>query len=503
MWAETITASGKRFADRTALVAEERWPISFALLDRLTDEVAVGLARRGVSRGEVAALLVPSSVDYIVLYGALAKLGAITAGVSSRLPAPERAVLVNEVAGAERAIATAAMAEGLAPDIDVIEVALGDGPGSVCADLRVRYEAPAPLPSDGDRPVAVVFTSGTTGVPKGATFTNQILADIAVVDTGNGWGEGSPITSNTQMAHIGVMGKVPAQFAVGTTLHVIDKWSATAVLEAVSRYRMPAIGGVAPQIALMLRHPDFGQYDFSAVKLVVTGGAPSPPNVIEEARQRFGADWTQRYACTEAGGIGTFTWIDAPMEEMLYTVGRPRPGIKVEVRDPESDLAVPPGTVGEVCFRSPTVMAGYWRNPAATAEALRGGWLHTGDQGWIDDTGCVRLVGRRGEGYHRGGYVVFPVEAEKVLAWHPKVAGVCVVPRPDEVMGAVGVAVVIPADPADPPTLEELRTFGQQHIAAYKLPEHLRLTDAFPMTPMSKIDRKSLEQSQVGETEQR
>ena len=497
MWADVIGASGRQFASRPALVAEEGWSVSFNQLDRLTDEAAVGLARRGVSHGEAVALLVPSSVDYIVLYGALAKLGAITAGVSSRLPAPERTVLVNDVAGADRAIATATMADGMSIDCDVIDVALADGPDSVCADLRVPDEAPPPLPPDGNRPVAVVFTSGTTGVPKGATFTNQILADIAVVDTGNGWGEGGPITSNTQMAHIGVMGKVPAQFAKGTTLHVIDKWSATAVLEAVSRYRMPAVGGVAPQIALMLRHADFDRYDFSSVELIVSGGAPAPPNVIEEARERFGADWTQRYGCTESGGIGTYTWIDAPVEEMLYTVGRPRLGFELEVRDPDNDRPVAAGAVGEVCFRSPTVMAGYWRNPAATAEALRGGWLHTGDQGWIDDTGCLRLVGRRGEGFHRGGYVVFPVEAENVLAWHPKVAGVCVVPRPDDVMGAVGVAVVIPANPADPPTLDELRSFGKQHIATYKLPEHLRLTDTFPMTPMSKIDRGALEAAEV------
>ena len=500
MWAEVIRASGKQFATRPALVAEEGWSIDFALLDRLTDEVAVGLARRGVQPGQMVALLVPSSVDYIVVYGALAKLGAITAGVSGRLPAPERTVLANDVAKADWAIATAAMADGMAIDMNVIEVSLADGPGSVCAGLRLRDESPPPLPPDGDRPVAVVFTSGTTGVPKGAMFTNQILADISIVDAGNGWGEGGPITSNTQMAHIGVMGKVPTQFAKGSTLHVIDKWSATAVLEAIAHHQMPAVGGVAPQIALMLRHPDFDQYDFSSVKLIVTGGAPSPPNVIEEARRRFDADWTQRYACTESGGIGTFTWIDAPMEEMLYTVGRPRPGIEVEVRDPDSHRAVPAGTVGEVCFRSPTVMAGYWRNPEATAKALRDGWLYTGDQGWMDDTGCLRLVGRRGEGFHRGGYVVFPVEAEKVLAWHPKVAEVCVVPRPDEVMGAVGVAVVIPSDPDDPPTLEELRAFGQEHIAHYKLPEHLRLTDAFPMTPMSKIDRTALERSQVGES---
>ena len=175
MWAETIRASGKRFSDRSALVAEEGWRVSFARFDRLTDEVAVGLARQGLGHGEVVALLVPSSVDYIVLYGALAKLGAITAGVSSRLPAPERTVLVNDVAQADRAIATAAMADGMALDIDVIEVTLADGPGSVCADLRVHDEAPPPLPPDGDRPVAVVFTSGTTGVPKGATFTQSDL----------------------------------------------------------------------------------------------------------------------------------------------------------------------------------------------------------------------------------------------------------------------------------------------------------------------------------------
>ena len=143
MWAETIRASGKRFSDRVALVAEEGWTVSFAKFDRLTDEVAVGLAHRGASHGEVVALMVPSSVDYIVLYGALAKLGAITAGVSSRLPAPERTVLVNDVAKADRAIATGAMAEGMSIDIDVIEAPLADGPDSVCGRSPGGQRRPA------------------------------------------------------------------------------------------------------------------------------------------------------------------------------------------------------------------------------------------------------------------------------------------------------------------------------------------------------------------------
>jgi acyl-CoA synthetase (AMP-forming)/AMP-acid ligase II len=176
---------------------------------------------------------------------------------------------------------------------------------------------------------------------------------------------------------------------------------------------------------------------------------------------------------------------------MLYTVGRPRPGVELEVRDAD-DRAVPAGEVGEVCMLSPGNMAGYWRDPEATARTLRGGWLHTGDEGAIDERGCLRLVGRRGDAYSRGGYNVYPKEIEDVLGWHPKVAQVAIVPRPDEVMGSVGVAVVVPANPHQPPALHELREFGAAHLAKFKLPEAIRIVDAMPMTAMLKIDRRGL-----------
>ena len=137
-------------------------------------------------------------------------------------------------------------------------------------------------------------------------------------------------------------------------------------------------------------------------------------------------------------------------------------------------------------------MREYWRNPEATRRTLRDGWVHTNDQGMIDERGCLRLLGRRGDSYSRGGYVIFPKEAEHVLSWHPKVAQVTVVPRPDPIMGSIGVAVVVPRDPADPPLLDELRTFGAEHIAKFKLPEALRVVDALPMTAMLKIDKRAL-----------
>ncbi|TML12534.1 MAG: long-chain fatty acid--CoA ligase, partial [Actinobacteria bacterium] len=233
------------------------------------------------------------------------------------------------------------------------------------------------------------------------------------------------------------------------------------------------------------------RHDFSHTRLIVSGGAAASGALIREARQRFDADWTQRYALTETGGLGCFTWTDASEEEMLFTVGRPRPGIELQICD-RNRRPLPDGEIGEVCLRSPANMRDYWRNPAATRTALRDGWVHTNDQGVIDERGCLRLLGRAGDSYSRGGSVIYPKEAEHVLAWHPKVAQVTVVPRPDDVMGAIGVAVVVPRDPADPPHLDDLRSFGAQHIAKFKLPDALRVVAALPMTAMLKIDKRAL-----------
>jgi acyl-CoA synthetase (AMP-forming)/AMP-acid ligase II len=227
------------------------------------------------------------------------------------------------------------------------------------------------------------------------------------------------------------------------------------------------------------------------VKTIIVGAAPSPPALVHEARERFGAAYSIRYSSTECGGVGTGTAFDAPDAEALYTVGRPRPPVELSIRDADG-RPVADGEVGEVCLRSPCVMAGYWNDPEATATALRDGWLHSGDLGHLDDAGCLRLVGRAKEMFIRGGYNVYPLEVEAVLSEHPAVAEVAVVPRPDEVMGEIGVAVVVPRDPAAPPTVDELRTFAQDRLSHHKLPEHVRVVDALPLTPMQKLDRRTL-----------
>jgi acyl-CoA synthetase (AMP-forming)/AMP-acid ligase II len=165
----------------------------------------------------------------------------------------------------------------------------------------------------------------------------------------------------------------------------------------------------------------------------------------------------------------------------------------------DDDHPVSDGTVGAVCLRSPAVMTGYWRDPEATQAAFtRDGFVRTGDLGWVDERGRLHLVGRTKEMYVRGGYNVYPVEVESVLSTHPDVAAVAVVPRPDPVMGEIGVAVLVAREPTRPPTLDALRAHAGAALAGYKLPEALRIVEALPLTAMDKVDRRVLGHQVVG-----
>jgi acyl-CoA synthetase (AMP-forming)/AMP-acid ligase II len=483
----TTAAAARRFADRIAYVSEAGWPLTYADIDRISDEVAAGLARRGVGIGSVVALVLPPGPEYLLSYLAAAKLGAITAGVNDRLSQRERDAVL------ERATPSLVLtAPGSAPEHhDALEVAEADNVDAVLDELRVAGEAPAPVPDDPDRAVAIIFTSGTTGLPKGALYGNRQLAFITQTDIGDAWDGGGRSFSGTSFAHLGFMTKLPGALRRGGTTFIMRRWRADDALALLSREHMTTVAGVPSQIALMLRRPDFDAYDLESVGFIIVGGGPVTPGLAEEARARFNARLATRYSCTEAG-IGLGTAFDDPDEDAVVSVGRPHASVALAVLD-EDDRPVAAGAIGEVCLRSDAVMSGYWRDPEATRAAFTAdGFVRTGDLGWVDDEGRLRLVGRSKEMYVRGGYNVYPVEVEGVLSSHPAVAAVAIVPRADPVMGEVGVAVVVPRDPAAPPTLAELRDHGAAALAGYKLPEQLQLCDALPLTAMEKIDRRAL-----------
>jgi acyl-CoA synthetase (AMP-forming)/AMP-acid ligase II len=473
----TIAEAARRFADRTAYVTPRGWSLSYTDVDRLSDEVAVGLAARGVRAGDVVGLVLPAGPEYLLAYAAIAKLGAITAGVNDRLSAREREAIL-------------AVAE---PRVVVTteEAPPGSSAETVLKGLRVQGEAPPELAPDPDRPVAIIFTSGTTGLPKGALYCNRQLAFITQTDVGDTWDGGGRSFSGTSFAHLGFMTKLAGNLRRGGTTFIMERWHARPALELLARERMTTVAGVPTQLALMLRDPAFDDFDLATVQYIIAGGGPITPGLAEEARRRFGARLATRYSCTEAG-IGLGTAFDDPDEDAIISVGRPHASVDMSLRDGDGE-PVSGDDIGEVCLRSPAVMSGYWRDPEQTRAAVTAdGFVRTGDLGWVDDRGRLRLVGRSKEMYVRGGYNVYPVEVESVLSTHPDVAAIAVVPRPDDVMGEIGVAAVVPRDRDRAPSLAELRDFAGPHIATYKLPEAMHVVDALPLTVGEKVDRRAL-----------
>lgn len=489
MLSEIVREAAIRFGDRPVVVAPEG-VLTYAELDRRADELAAGLSHRGVAEGDVVALLLPSGGDWVVAAIAAARLGAVFAGISPALAPPERS----------------AMLELITPKLTLVDPSLVDGlplrteiailePGTRGSGLAAPPGSTprAPVPVDEERTAVICFTSGTTGRPKAAAFRVRQLRAIQSIDLGpdaeDRWDGGSPMLASTQFAHVGMSTKLPWYLRTGVTLHVMSRWRADDALRLIAEHRMPTIGVVAPQLALMLRSPLMDTLDLSSVVAIIAGGAASPPALVHEARRRLDAAYSIRYSSTESGGVGIATAFDAPDDEALHTIGRSRPGVEVRVVDDE-DQPVPDGTVGELQLRSPAVMDEYWNDPVATEQALtHDRWLRTGDLARLDDVGRVVLAGRRTEMYIRGGYNVFPTEVEIVLTGHPGVLDVVVVPQPDEVMGEVGLALVVPRDPANPPSLAELRDHAAATLARHKLPERLLLTDMLPLTPAQKVDR--------------
>lgn len=491
MLPETLREAARRFGDATAYIAPDGWALSYRELDHASDEVAVGLARRGIGTGSVAALVLPPGPDFVTAYLGVAKVGAITTGVNDRLTAPERATVIAR-ATPDLVIATPELATPeRAADHDTLVIEPAADVDGLLRSVRERDEAPPPLPPDPDRVVAIVFTSGTTGAPKGAVYTNRQLEFITRTDVGDTWGVGGRSFSGTSFAHLGFMTKLAGSLQRGGTTFIMRRWSARGSLEMLARHAMTTVAGVPTQLALMLRDPDFDAFDLDSVRFIIAGGGPITPDTAREARDRFGAALATRYSCTEAG-IGLGTAFDDPDEDAVISVGRPLAGVELALLDAE-DEHVGTGDIGAVCLRSPAVMREYWRDPDETLAAFTNdGFVRTGDLGWLDERGRLRLVGRSKEMYVRGGYNVYPVEVENVLSEHPAVAGIAITPRADPVMGEAGIAVVVPRDPAVPPTLSELREFGRTRLAAHKLPEDLRIVDALPLTAAEKIDRRAL-----------
>jgi acyl-CoA synthetase (AMP-forming)/AMP-acid ligase II len=358
----------------------------------------------------------------------------------------------------------------------------------VAAAGMPRTRVPRTRPDD---PACIVWTSGTTGTPKGAWFDHDALrasAEMSGILSARFDRRSMPLP----FAHAGYMNKVWDQLAfVITCVLLPGVWTAEGMLDVLVRERVTGGQGVPTQWTKVLELPGLADADLSALRLASTGSAPVSPELAERMRTRLGCPIVVRYACTESSTM-TGTEPDDPPEVLLNTVGRPRPGVENVLVDEGGDV-VAPGETGIIRMRTPCQMRGYWNDPERTAAAMSDdGWILTGDLGRFRADGNLVLCGRRTEMYIRGGYNVYPLEVENVLADHPGVERVAVVGADAPVIGEIGVAFVVPADPDAPPSLEELRAWCRERMADYKAPDRVETLDELPLTAMLKVDKAAL-----------
>jgi acyl-CoA synthetase (AMP-forming)/AMP-acid ligase II len=471
MLAGEIRAAAQRFGDANVMVSPDG-VLTYRTLNSRSERIAAALWGNGIRPGDRIALRLPSGTSYLIAYAAAAKLGATVAGINSGLAQAEQAELVA-----------------------LIDPALVvDSSDALCA-LEDQDGSPQRLPdvtADPTRLAALVFTSGTSGLPRAAMFTEAELTAVMELETGGKWADrpGTPMLVSTHFAHVGPMLKLPWYLRRGMCMHVLKRWRAAEYLELVAELRLPEIGAIPAQLALMLTVPDLDGLDLSCVQRIIAGGAASSSTLIDAVRRTFDAQYLVRYSSTESGGVGLGTSVEQP-DEALRGIGRPRPGVAACICDPDGQQ-LPDNEVGELCLTTPTAMVGYWRNSDATDAAFHGPWLRTGDLAVRSADGSYTLKGRLKEMYVRGGYNVYPSEVEAELARHPAVSACAVVARPDPTMGEIGVAVIVVVQSAVLPTLTDLRAFLEHRVARWKLPEDLLVLDEMPLNSTHKPDRRLL-----------
>jgi fatty-acyl-CoA synthase len=350
-------------------------------------------------------------------------------------------------------------------------------------------------------PAMILYTSGTTGFPKGAVLTHYNLTNQAMTVANRlNLEKNSRSCVLVPFFHVfGCVGYTLAQLYLGGTIHPVLAFDPLKAMQIISSERCQFTGGVPTMLLAMLQHPDFGKYDLSSLEGVVCAGAPVPVVLMEQVKERIGADVVIAFGQTENTGAITLTLPDDPFELKAATVGIPLPYVEVKVIDPIAGEVLPVGERGELCARGWLVMVGYYNMPERTAEAVdKDGWLHTGDLATMNAQGYINIVGRIKDMVIRGGENISPREIEEFLIRHPKVADVAVLGVPDAFFGEELLAVVIPKAGVEL-SEEELRDYCNGQISKQKIPRYFKFTDAYPLTASGKIQKFILREQAIKE----
>lgn len=471
--------------------------LTFAGMVERSAAVAAGLHDRGIRAGDVVGLLSYNSADFLTTIFAVNYLGAVAMPVNWRLAAAELRFIL-EHSGARALVCDDALVDlansATDPGSDLVRVCVAADavPGwERFGDLAATAPGPARSEVRGDDVHRLMYTSGTTGRPKGVMLTHANLAwknaahvmelGITAADIGLACGP---------LYHVGALDLITtSMIAVGATTVVHRVFDARQVVDDIEARRITCMWTAPAMMRAVLDLPGVEARDLSSVRLIIGGGEKMPIPYVERLRRIFPSAWlADAYGLTET--VSGDTFLDAASTlTKLGSVGLPCPYLELDIWD-EAGASVPAGERGEIVLRGPKVFAGYWRDPDATAAAFVGGWFHTGDIGVRDDDGYLFIVDRLKDMIVSGGENIASSEVERVLHEHDAVVEVAVVGRPDEKWGEVPVAYVVSADPET--TADELIAHCAAQLAKFKVPKAVTFIDELPRNPSGKILKREL-----------
>jgi fatty-acyl-CoA synthase len=494
-----------------------RW--TYRQLDGEVNRVARGLLARGLNAGDRIGIWAPNVVEWVLLQFATAKLGLILVNINPAYRAQELAYALRQ-SGCRTLVAArrfktsdyvrmlGEVRDGCPELTDVIFLdepgqaadwarLLADGAAVPQAQVAARMASLKP-----DDPINIQYTSGTTGMPKGATLSHRNILN-------NAWfsGRAMQFTPRDRMC-IPVPFYHCAGMVVGNLLSVVHgatmvipaaSFDPAATLAAIARERCTASMCVPTMHIAMLAHPDFAKTDVSSLRTGTVGGSPCPLEVMKRLVTDFHMpEVTIVYGMTETSPVSTQGAIDDPIDKRVGSVGRVHPHVEIRIADPATGETVERGVPGEFQTRGYSVMLGYWNDPQRTREAITpDGWMRTGDLAAMDQEGYVNIVGRIKDMIIRGGENIYPREIEEFLYTHPDIRDVQVIGVPHDALGEEVLACVIMKDGVPPLSLEALQDFCRGRIAHYKIPCHLEIVTEFPMTVTGKVRKVEMRQRAV------